>query len=130
MKKRNKKLTPIRDDASLPEFTTSQEYEALSESQREEVSRFYDQPIPESDLRSMTPSERRRWGRIKRGMGRPRIGAGSKVISLSVEKGLLARADAYAKRTGLKRAQLVAIGLELALGPEAGNRRHGKRDLQ
>ena len=69
----------------------------------------------------MTPAERKRWGRIRKAMGRPKIGAGAKVISLSVEKGLLERADAYAGRKGLKRAQLVALGLEMALA------RSGKR---
>jgi hypothetical protein len=128
MRKRHEHPVPTRDNASLPAFTTSRDYEALSESQREEVSRFYDQPIPESELRPMTPGERRRWRRIKKSMGRPRIGAGSKVISLSVERGLLARADAYAKQAGLKRAQLVAIGLELALAADARQPRPEKRN--
>jgi hypothetical protein len=45
-------------------------------------------------------------------MGRPKVGKGARVISLSVERGLLELADAYARRTGMSRAQLVARGLE------------------
>jgi hypothetical protein len=52
-------------------------------------------------------------------MGRPKIGKGSKTISLTVEKDLLARADAYAKRNGISRAKLVAQGLRAIIGRAA-----------
>jgi metal-responsive CopG/Arc/MetJ family transcriptional regulator len=52
-------------------------------------------------------------------VGRPKKGAGVKVISLSVEKKLLERADAAARRKGISRAELVATGLELALAKMA-----------
>ena len=48
-------------------------------------------------------------------MGRPIVGRGSKVISLSVERGLLDRADALAKRKRVTRAALVAAGLRAVL---------------
>jgi hypothetical protein len=44
-------------------------------------------------------------------MGRPRIRRGVKVISLSVERDLLKKADAYANRSGLKRAKLLTRAL-------------------
>lgn len=47
-----------------------------------------------------------------RKVGRPKLGKGSKVVSLSVEKDLLARADAYAKRRGLGRSELFILGLK------------------
>jgi len=47
--------------------------------------------------------------------GRPKVGKGVKVISLSVEKDLLKQADVYAKRHGMKRTELVAVGLKLAM---------------
>jgi len=47
--------------------------------------------------------------------GRPRIGKGAKTIALTMELGLLRRADAQAKREGISRAQLVARGLQAVL---------------
>ncbi|HEX4795411.1 MAG TPA: ribbon-helix-helix domain-containing protein [Humisphaera sp.] len=47
--------------------------------------------------------------------GRPRIGAGAKVISISIERELLNEADALAKRRGVSRARLVAEGLSMVL---------------
>ena len=49
--------------------------------------------------------------RAKRKRGRPRIGAGSQVISVTIEKGLLKRADRLSKRIGISRAKLIAVGL-------------------
>jgi hypothetical protein len=39
--------------------------------------------------------------------GPPKIGRGVKVISLSVERDVLKKVDAYAKRSGLKRDELL-----------------------
>ena len=56
----------------------------------------------------------------KRQSGRPKFGKhGVKVIALSVERDLLARADAYAKEQGLKRAELFTQAI-LKLLPKAG----------
>jgi len=49
--------------------------------------------------------------RMKKKRGRPRVGAGSQVISVTIEKGLLRRADRLAKRLGMSRARLIAVGL-------------------
>src|SRR5687767_8326440 len=51
-------------------------------------------------------------------MGRPSIGNGSNTIALTVEKELLARADAYARKHGISRAKLVAQGLRAIIGPD------------
>jgi hypothetical protein len=47
--------------------------------------------------------------------GRPRVGEGAQVVPISIERGLLRRADAFAKRHKLKRSQLFAEGLRLAM---------------
>jgi predicted HicB family RNase H-like nuclease len=52
---------------------------------------------------------------IKRGRGRPKVGEGVKRVLVSVERSLLARADAAAKRRKISRAELVAEGLQMAL---------------
>ncbi len=57
------------------------------------------------------PVEREQWRRTKRKRGRPRQGRGVKVISVSLEKGLLSRCDALAKRLGVSRAAVISRGL-------------------
>jgi hypothetical protein len=51
----------------------------------------------------------------KRAAGRPKVGLGA----LSIEQGLLAQADRYAKRHGITRAALVAKGLKSVLGSKS-----------
>jgi hypothetical protein len=61
--------------------------------------------------RAMDAGERGKWRAAKR-RGRPRVGKGAKAVSVTIEAGLLERADRMAKRLGLTRAQLIARGLE------------------
>ena len=60
------------------------------------------------------------WQRAKRKPGRPRQGAGVKVISVSVEKSLLKRCDALAKRMGVSRAALISRGIKEVLSGQGG----------
>jgi hypothetical protein len=48
-------------------------------------------------------------------MGRPRLGKGTRTVSITVEIGLLNRADAYARTAGLKRSELFREGLKRVL---------------
>jgi hypothetical protein len=72
-----------------------------------------------AESRPLNASERAQWRTFKRKIGRPKVGKGVRVISLSVEKGLLKRADSCAKRLGISRAQLFSRGLEAVLGSGA-----------
>jgi hypothetical protein len=65
--------------------------------------------------RALTPAERELWKKAKRSLGRPKRGRGAKPVNITVERGLLERADAYAQRHGLTRSQVVARGLVLAI---------------
>jgi hypothetical protein len=47
--------------------------------------------------------------------GRPTTGKGAKQISLTMEAGLLARADRFARSHGMTRARLIAAGVERVL---------------
>ena len=47
--------------------------------------------------------------------GRPKIGEGAKVVSLSIEGDLLRKADALAKKRKLTRSELVLEALRAAL---------------
>jgi len=56
---------------------------------------------------------------VKRKMGRPVVGKGAKLVAVTIEKGLLKRADAYAKAHGLKRTELIAQGLLRMIGDKS-----------
>jgi hypothetical protein len=76
----------------------------------------FDREMVVSRSRALNPAERRAWEEARRKPGRPRRGAGVKVISVSVERGLLARSDALARSLGISRAALIERGLKVVLG--------------
>lgn len=47
--------------------------------------------------------------------GRPVVGEGTKMVPITIERGLLKAADEFAKRNGYKRSQMVADGLRLVM---------------
>lgn len=59
-----------------------------------------------------------RWRKARQRPGRPRRGEGAKVISVTVERNLLARSDALAKNMGVTRAGMIARGLKAVLAAE------------
>jgi hypothetical protein len=102
MKKRTKKRSEM-DTAAL----------------RKATKRYDAEFVADDESRPLTAAERE-VHRKARKVGRPKLGKGSQVVSLSVEKELLARADAYAKRQGLGRSEMFILGLKellVANGP-------------
>jgi len=107
------KSGPRRRLKDRSEPLTGEKFDALPASEKERIFQELEQETPGQRLSRSTPmtaSQRARWNQIKKKMGRPKIGKGIKIISLSVERDLLKRADAYAKATGLKRSALFAAG--------------------
>jgi hypothetical protein len=51
----------------------------------------------------------------RKARGRPMVGKGAKIVPVSIERGLLTRADAFAHRHNLKRSEMVAKGLRLVM---------------
>lgn len=78
------------------------------------VSEFDKEMVVESFLEA-PPAEHAKWERAVVKRGRPRRGSGATVISVSVERGLLQRADLMAQRLGITRSELIARGLRAAL---------------
>jgi hypothetical protein len=78
-----------------------------------EVARF-DREIDMSKLKPLTPAMRREWNAWKR-RGRPKVGAGAERISVTMERQLLSRADAYARAKGMTRSQLIQQGVKVIL---------------
>jgi hypothetical protein len=98
----------------------SKPYWEMNTRELAEATREFDGDLDWSRLRPLNAKEKALWERAKRKRGRPPVGEGSKVISLSVEKSLLQRSDNFAKKQGLTRAQLFARALESLLRKRAG----------
>ena len=64
------------------------------------------------NTRPLTAQFRRALARAANRGGRPRIGAGARRINITVERTLLNKADAYARKHRLSRAAVVAEGLK------------------
>jgi hypothetical protein len=85
---------------------------ALSDDEKSAAVREFDAPSEDGyGFGQLSPESRKLWQKAKRKRGRPKIGAGAAKVLVSVERGLLRRADAFAKREGISRSQLFARGL-------------------
>src|SRR5437763_2853734 len=99
-----------------------EEFIALPDAEKKRMIREIESETVEQSIarsRPLNARERKQWRRFKAKMGRPQVGKGAKTISLTVERELLKRADAYAKRHGMSRARLVAEGLRAVIGRAA-----------
>ncbi|HEV8293127.1 MAG TPA: hypothetical protein VGP94_14425 [Tepidisphaeraceae bacterium] len=91
-------------------------FEHMTDAQKTAFARQYDREIPLSETRPLTAAEQRLFRRImNRGRGRPRIGKGASRINITIEKNLLSRVNAFAKKTKISRARMIAQGLELMM---------------
>lgn len=97
----NKRLRAVRSTDELEHLT--------AEFDRENVV---------DEFHALSPASHRRWTTVKRKPGRPRKGRGVKVISVSVERTLLARSDAVARKMGVTRAGLIERGLKAILAAQ------------
>lgn len=61
--------------------------------------------------RPLNAVERRAWKRVKRKMGRPKIGKGVKRVMISLESGLLKRSDGFARKHHMSRSQMISTSL-------------------
>lgn len=80
---------------------------------------FEEEEIP-AGFKPLDAAGRALWQRVKRKRGRPVVGKGVQVISVSLEKELLAKANRLAKKLKVSRARLIARGLESVLAEERG----------
>ncbi len=100
---------------------TAKDLMAMDAEQLAEATKQFDEELIIDKSRPLTKEDRTQWNKAKRKRGRPKIGKGVTVISVSVEKGLLAKADRLAKRQGISRAKLITYGLETVLGENSKN---------
>jgi hypothetical protein len=91
---------------SCPDMSVDELAQATSQYDTEHVG------VPGKPL---TASQRKQHERARSRIGRPIVGKGHKVVSTSMEIGLLRQADALAKRRKIPRAALIAEGLRMIL---------------
>jgi hypothetical protein len=74
----------------FPAFSNAREFEALSDADKEKVSRYYDEGRHLGETRPLTAGERaevrQMQAKAQKRMGRPKVGKGAKVIALSIER--------------------------------------------
>ena len=90
-------------------------YSAMSAADLDAQTEKFDQEFIVREGRSLTRSLQRKLLSARRKRGRPRVGKGSKRVLITLERGLLQRSDAFARRKRLSRSQLIALGLEALL---------------
>jgi hypothetical protein len=102
---------------------------ALPKTELDRMAEEFDREFVADTFGPPPPAVRARLDRAKRKRGRPRLGAGSQAISVTIEKTLLKRIDALAKRTNTPRARLIARGLQAVLGEQMSGARgsNGRR---
>jgi hypothetical protein len=114
--RKTSKSPTAKTEDDFPDFKDGREFDALSYADKEKVWNYYNRKIPLSETREPTTAERALIARMRKKAGRPKVGQGSKLVAVTIEKGLLNRVDAYAKEHAMKRAELIARGLRLVLG--------------
>ena len=96
-----------------------QRFMEMTDEQRDAEVAQFDEEILGLPGKALTKSERALLRQAKRKGGRPRVGQGAKRVLITVEKGLLKKADTYARNNGLTRSELIARGLRSVIGSAA-----------
>ncbi|CAN5445375.1 hypothetical protein BH09PLA1_BH09PLA1_21680 [soil metagenome] len=86
---------------------------AMTDAQRDaEVSQFDREFVPTKPL---TKADKKLLERARRKPGRPRVGRGARRLTITLERGLVERADALARRKHWTRSELIARGVQTLL---------------
>lgn len=93
---------------------TGEKFDAMTPAERQKIIDEIER-IPPEEFRAMskppTRAEQRNLDRIAKRLGRPKIGKGTRNISITVEIDLLKRAEAYSRRKHMKRSEVFSLGL-------------------
>jgi hypothetical protein len=90
-------------------------YQEMNARQLAKATGAFDKELVFDRSRELTDEEKDQWRRARQKVGRPKAGKGVRIVSVSIEKGLLSRADRLARKLQLPRTQLIALGLEALL---------------
>jgi hypothetical protein len=86
-------------------------YWEMNAAELREATKEFDDPNYQPPALEWTEEDTALHERARRKPGRPRTGLGAKTVALSIERGLLDRADRLANKKGITRAELVAAAL-------------------
>jgi hypothetical protein len=90
-------------------------YDQMTAAELREATEQYEKELPPGGDglpgRALNARERKQWKKVRRKMGRPKIGKGAKRVMVSLEAQLLKESDAFAKRHQLSRSQMISEGL-------------------
>ena len=95
--------------------TPKKSYLKMNADELAEATSQYNNEYVGTPGKPLSTAQRKQHERAKTKIGRPIVGKGHKVISTSMEIGLLRQADALAKRRKIPRAALIAEGLRMVL---------------
>jgi hypothetical protein len=95
--------------------STSKPFWEMTAAELEQATGEFDGEFSGKAFKEPTAAQKARFARAKRKRGRPQLGQGVQVISVSLEKGLLKAVDELAKRKKAKRAELITFGLRAVL---------------
>ena len=92
-------------------------YWKMTRAELREATKEFDEEFIGNTFAPPSPEQRARFERARK-RGRPQVGLGSKTISVTVEKRLLAETDRLAKKLHMPRAALIARGLQAIVSEE------------
>lgn len=100
-------------------------FDSMSAAEKQAVYDEIDSMSREELLTKLRPAKAADIARAQRIVkrGRPRIGKGTRQISITVEADLLKEAEAYSRKNGLKRSELISQALRQMLKGPAGRKR-------
>src|SRR5258708_3579205 len=90
-------------------------YEQMSPAELARANEEFEEEFVADTFTELTPEAQARWEKARRHPSSAANGPGAEVISVSVDRDLLARSDALAKKMGLTRAKLIARALKAVL---------------
>ena len=95
--------------------TPIEAFEALPAAEKQRQAAEFDREFVADTFKPLPPAQRKLWRKARRKPGRPKVGEGAKIVSLSIEGELLRRADALARKRKQTRSELVVEALRAAL---------------
>lgn len=90
-------------------------YSGMSAEELDAETEKFDRELVILESKPLTRALKDKLRSARRKRGRPRVGKGAKRVLITLERSLLQRSDAFARRKKLSRSQLIALGLKVLL---------------
>lgn len=93
-------------------------YWEMNTEELREATKEFDEEFVMDKFTPLTPEMRARWEKAKRKAPLPKKNQGVQIITVTIRKDLLVRADALAKKRRISRSRLIERGLKAVLAAE------------